>query len=101
MKFFGHVGGAVFVGGEFVEIVVVGDIFVGRFFFGGAEGTLLQAIDFAVGMGDERRIDEIRKGGAGDGRGAGQGHAGQEAAAIQIGRLGSDFRRRNRNWFTN
>ena len=51
----GQAGRLVFVGGEFVEIVVVGDILVGRFFFRCAEGTFLEAINFGVGVGGERR----------------------------------------------
>jgi hypothetical protein len=54
-----QVGRLVFVGGEFVEIVVVGDIFVGRFLFRRAEGAFLQAIDFGVGAARSRKATPV------------------------------------------
>ena len=47
----GQLGGFVFVGRKFVEVVVVGDILVGRFFFGGTERAFLETVDFCVGLG--------------------------------------------------
>ncbi len=88
-------GRLVFVGGEFVEIVVVGDILVGRFLFRRAEGAFLEAINLGVGAGGERRSDQIAKiteGHTGNGSRAGDRCAGEEIAPVQIGRFGSNFR---------
>src|ERR1700692_734438 len=59
LEIFCEVGGAVFIGGEFVEIVVGRDVLIWRFFFRGAEGTLLEAVNFGVGAGGEWRSGEI------------------------------------------
>src|SRR5260370_33747550 len=97
-----EVGGFVLVGGEFVEIVVVRYVFIGCLFFCGAEGTFLQAVNLGVGAGGERRSDEFSKiteGDSGDGGRSGDRCSGEEVAPVQVGRLGSNFRRLNQSGF--
>ena len=96
LEILGQVGGLVLVGGEFVEVVVVGDVLVGRFFFGGAERAFLEAVNFGVGLGGERGVGKIAEGDTGDGGRAGDRCAGEKVAAVQISSLRSNFRRRNR-----
>ena len=47
-------GRLVLVGGKFVVVVVVGDVFVGRDRFGGGEWTLLDAVNLGVGLRHRR-----------------------------------------------
>ena len=101
LEILGQVGGLVFVGRELVEIVVVGDILIGRFLFRCAERAFLETVNFGVSLGGERRIDKISKiaeGDTGDGSRSGKSGAGEEAAPVQIDRLRSNFGRRNSCW---
>src|SRR5208283_6195221 len=95
LEIFGEFGWPLLVGGEFVEIVVGGDILVGCFLFRGAEGTFLEAVNFGVGLGGERGLGKISEGDTGDGGRAGEGGSGEEVAPVQISGFGSNFRRRN------
>src|SRR5207253_2479110 len=70
LEIFGDVGRSVFVGGEFIEIIVGRDILIGRLLFRRAEGAFLEAVNFGVGVCGERRSDEIAEGDTGDGGGA-------------------------------
>src|SRR5258708_29752838 len=94
-----EVRGAVFLGGEFVEIIVGRDVFVGRLLFRGAERAFLEAVNLRIGAGGERRSDEIAEGDAGEGSRSGDGCSGEKVAAVQVGRFGGNFRRLNRSWF--
>jgi hypothetical protein len=94
-EFLGELGGTVFVGREFVVVVVGGDVFVGSDRFGGAERALLDAVDFVSRERHRGRRDEFAQACAGGGCGSGERCAGQKLAAVQIQSAGSDFRETN------
>ena len=67
----GELGGFVFVGGEFVIIVVVGDVFVGSDGLGGAERAFLDAVDLVARERNRRRRDDLAQAHAGGRCGSG------------------------------
>src|ERR1700676_3089504 len=99
LEILGKIGGLVFVGGEFVEIVVITEILIGIMLLGGAERAFLDAANLSVGFGDESGIRETlaetMKSDARDRRRAGKRRASQKVATVQISRFGSNFRRWN------
>src|ERR1700686_623754 len=95
----GKTGGLIFLGGEFVEIVVGAYILIGILLFGGAERAFLDAVNLGVGFGDESGISETSGGtmktDARDRRRAGERRASQKAATVQVSGFGSNFRKWN------
>src|SRR5690242_14107238 len=86
---FRQAGRLVLVGRELVEIVVVGDVFVGGLLLIGTERTLHNAGDLVPGFGGERKSDVYRSG-------SGQrSSSGEELAPVQVDALTGDLRRRN------
>src|SRR5208282_6580819 len=55
--------------------------------------------NLGVGVGGEHGLGKITEGDTGDGSRAGDRRAREEIAPTQIGRFGSNFRRRNRSRF--
>src|SRR5216684_3669421 len=82
--------GIAFVGAEFVEIVVVGDVFVSVLLFGGAEGALGEARELCCRKGGSRWESKVEQAFACRGSSARNSHGLQEFAPIQIGGLGCD-----------
>src|SRR5258706_11297595 len=93
LEIFCEVGWAVFLGGEFVEIVVGRDVLVGRLLFRGAERAFLEAVNFRIGAGGERRSDDIAQGDAGEGGRSGDGCSGEKVAAGSGGGIVGTFLR--------
>ena len=59
LKVFGQARGLVFIGGEFVVIVVVRHVLVGCDFFIGGERTLLDTINFSIGLNSSRWLSHL------------------------------------------
>ncbi len=91
LEFSGVFRGIGFVGAEFVEIVVVGDIVIRILPFRGAEWTFDEVVEF---RGGERfraggcQIPQTRSGQRG---GSGDAHAAEEFAPIEIERFRGDI----------
>src|SRR5260370_26504150 len=81
-----------FVGAEFVEIVVMGDVCVGILLFGSAKGALGEAGEFCGRKGGLRWESKVEQAFACRGSRASNSHGLQEFAAVQVDRLGGDGR---------
>src|SRR5580704_8380373 len=88
-------GGLFLFGRELVVVVVVGHVFVGRDGLGGAERTLLDAVNLVSRENCGSRVNCFAKSNARGSSSSGNCSAGQKFAPVKVQALGSDLRRAN------